>query len=95
MLQVKEYVIYDNNPLSQSVYMTAGAEVLSAVEEHGTVTLFVLVENTVINSELRTFEIHSTGDLFDAKRAKHVSTYKSALGTRHLFEIIKEGGATY
>lgn len=95
MLQVKEYVIYDNNPLSQSVYMTAGAEVLSAVEEHGTVTLFVLVENTVISSELRTFEIHSTGDLFDAERAKHISTYKSALGTRHLFEIMKERGATY
>ncbi len=89
MRQIKEYIIYDNTSTMQTVYMAAGAEVLSAIEENGTITLYTLTESTVVNSELRTFEVHSTGDLFVAEQAKHVATYKSAFGTRHLFEILK------
>lgn len=89
MLKVKEYLISDHNPATQTVYMVAGADVFAAIEETGIVTLFALTESTVTNSELRTFEIHSTGDLFNAERVKHISTYKSALGVRHLFEILK------
>lgn len=95
MLKVKEYIISDHNPATQTVYMTVGAEVFSALEESGTVTLFALTESTVANYELRTFEIHSTGDLFNAERVKHITTYTSSLGVRHLFEILQEGGAKY
>ena len=89
MRQIKEYIIYDNTSTMQTVYMTAGAEVLSAIEENGTITLCALVESTVVNSELRAFEVHSAGDLFVAEQAKHIATYKSAFGIRHLFELLK------
>lgn len=87
MLTIKEYLISDNNPATQTVYMSSGAVVFSAVEDGGTVILFALAESAVTSSELRSFEIHSTGDLFTAERVKHIITYKSSLGVRHLFEI--------
>lgn len=95
MLKIKEYLLKDGVALVQTIYMPASAQVFNAIEEGGTVTLFALIKNTEPTSELRHFEIHGTGELFSAECVKHIATYKSSLGTRHVFEVLKEGGASY
>lgn len=95
MKVVKEYLISDNTTRAQNVYMTTGADVFTATEESGVVRLFVVADNTVSTSELRSFEVHGSDELFDAECVKYIASYESSLGFRHVFEILKEGGANY
>lgn len=88
MQKINEYFIKDGVVSAQTVYMTTGAQVVHASEENGVVTLFALAEATEFTTELRSFEIHGTGELFSAETVKYVASYSSAIGTRHVFEIL-------
>ena len=87
MNTILEFNIDCFTALPQTIYLPTASKVFYATAHGSSITLYVLADSTCTTTELRTFVVHSSGDLFSDKVVEYITTFDGILGVRHLFEV--------
>ena len=93
MKTFKEFLLDDKSIAEQSIYLPADAKVVNVSMTDSGLLLLVLVKPTGYDTGLpenHIFKICKTDEIFYANTVKYVGSFQSALGTKHVIEIIKE-----
>ena len=88
MKRVRDYILDSTRIINQTLYLPKGAEIISIENSGSLLTLYVLLDPTEVQDDLRTFKICTTSQNFFEDNVKFLGTFKSDFGPRHLFEIL-------
>jgi len=76
---------------SQRIEMPRGAEILTAQTQNGQGYLWALVDPEAVDTEMRTIEIHGTGNPIlegNNRERRYVATFQQLAFVWHVFERI-------